>query len=170
MIEQRLPDPEAQVAFGARLAALLPPRLIVYLEGDLGTGKTTLTRGVLAGLGHRGAARSPTYTLLEPYEIGERRLYHLDLYRLGDPQELEYLGLRDLLAEDAVWMVEWPERGLGMLPPPDLVIAIAYVPNGRHLSLSARTVSGESVLEGLTGLGSADSARFASPEKSDVIR
>jgi tRNA threonylcarbamoyladenosine biosynthesis protein TsaE len=169
-MEQRLPDPEAQLDFGARLAAHLPPRLIVYLEGDLGTGKTTLTRGVLAGLGHRGAVRSPTYTLLEPYEIGARRLYHLDLYRLGDPQELEYLGLRDLLAEDAVWMVEWPERGLGMLPPPDLVIAIEYAPDGRRLLLSARTGSGESVLAALAGLGSADSARSASPEKSDVMR
>ncbi|EGV16947.1 tRNA (adenosine(37)-N6)-threonylcarbamoyltransferase complex ATPase subunit type 1 TsaE [Thiocapsa marina] len=169
-MEQRLPDPDAQLAFGARLAALLPPRLIVYLEGDLGTGKTTLTRGILAGLGHRGAVRSPTYTLLEPYEIGERRLNHLDLYRLGDPQELEYLGLRDLLAEDAVWMVEWPERGLGMLPSPDLVIAIEYAAAGRRLLLSARTPSGESVLEGLVGLGCADSASCASPEKSDVIQ
>ncbi|HSO82134.1 tRNA (adenosine(37)-N6)-threonylcarbamoyltransferase complex ATPase subunit type 1 TsaE [Thiocapsa sp.] len=170
MIEHWLPDPEAQLAFGARLAALLPPRLIVYLEGDLGTGKTTLTRGVLAGLGHRGAARSPTYTLLEPYELADRRINHLDLYRLGDPQELEYLGLRDLLAEDAVWMVEWPERGLGMLPLPDLVIAIEYAANGRHLRLSARTPAGEAVLGVLAGLGSGDSARCASPEKSDVIQ
>jgi tRNA threonylcarbamoyladenosine biosynthesis protein TsaE len=170
MIEQRLPDPEAQVAFGKRLAALLPPRLIVYLEGDLGTGKTTLTRGVLAGLGHGGAVRSPTYTLLEPYEIGERRLNHLDLYRLGDPQELEYLGLRDLLAEEAVWMVEWPERGLGMLPPPDLEIAIAYAADGRCLRLTARTASGTSVLEALAGFDSADSACSGSPEKSNVIQ
>ncbi|UHD16189.1 tRNA (adenosine(37)-N6)-threonylcarbamoyltransferase complex ATPase subunit type 1 TsaE [Thiocapsa bogorovii] len=170
MIEQWLPDPEAQLAFGARIAALLPPRLIVYLEGDLGTGKTTLTRGVLAGLGHRGAARSPTYTLLEPYELADRCINHLDLYRLGDPQELEYLGLRDLLAEDAVWMVEWPERGVGMLPPPDLVIAIEYVANGRLLRLSARTASGESVLEALAGLASRVPARSASPEKSDVIQ
>lgn len=170
MIEHWLPDSEAQLAFGARLAARLPPRLIVYLEGDLGTGKTTLTRGVLAGLGHRGAARSPTYTLLEPYELADRRINHLDLYRLGDPQELEYLGLRDLLAEDAVWMVEWPERGLGMLPLPDLVIAIEYAANGRRLRLSARTASGEAVLNALAGLGSGDSARSASPEKSDVMQ
>jgi tRNA threonylcarbamoyladenosine biosynthesis protein TsaE len=170
MIEQWLPDPEAQLAFGARLAALLPPRLIIYLEGDLGTGKTTLTRGVLAGLGHRGAARSPTYTLLEPYELADRRLNHLDLYRLGDPQELEYLGLRDLLAEDAVWMVEWPERGLGMLPPSDLVIAIESAANGRRLRLSATTPTGEAVLEALTGRGSPAGGRSAPSEKSDVIR
>lgn len=170
MIEQWLPDPESQLAFGVRLAALLPPRLILYLEGDLGTGKTTLTRGVLAGLGHRGAARSPTYTLLEPYELADRRLNHLDLYRLGDPQELEYLGLRDLLAEDAVWMVEWPERGRGVLPPPDLTIAIAYAAHGRRLRLSATTPAGEAVLEALTGRGSPAAERSARPEKSDVIQ
>lgn len=144
-----LDDPQSQLAFGERLAAHLPRRLIVYLEGDLGTGKTTLTRGVLTGLGHRGAVRSPTYTLLEPYQLALGHLYHLDLYRLGDPEELEYLGLRDLLAEDAVWMVEWPERGLGMLPPPDLRITIDYAPNGRRLDLSAPTPAGRAVLDAL---------------------
>lgn len=170
MIEQWLPDPEAQLAFGVRLATLLPPRLILYLEGDLGTGKTTLTRGVLAGLGHRGAARSPTYTLLEPYELADRRLNHLDLYRLGDPQELEYLGLRDLLAEDAVWMVEWPEHGRGVLPPPDLTIAIEYATSGRRLRLSATTPTGEAVLEALTDCGSPAAGRSEPLEKSDVIQ
>jgi tRNA threonylcarbamoyladenosine biosynthesis protein TsaE len=148
-MEEWLSDPEAQVAFGRRLAALLPPRLVVYLQGDLGTGKTTLTRGLLTGLGHEGAARSPTYTLLEPYELADRRLYHLDLYRLGDPEELEYLGLRDLLAEDAIWMVEWPERGLGVLPPADLRIGIAYAADGRRLRISAETASGQALLDAL---------------------
>jgi tRNA threonylcarbamoyladenosine biosynthesis protein TsaE len=148
-MEQWLSDPEAQVAFGRRLAAVLPPHLVVYLQGDLGTGKTTLTRGLLAGLGHEGAARSPTYTLLEPYELADRRLYHLDLYRLGDPEELEYLGLRDLLAEDAIWMVEWPERGLGVLPPADLRISIAYAADGRQLRISAETASGQALLDAL---------------------
>jgi tRNA threonylcarbamoyladenosine biosynthesis protein TsaE len=148
-MEQWLPDPEAQIAFGRRLAALVPLRLIIYLQGDLGTGKTTLTRGLLAGLGHEGAARSPTYTLLEPYELADRRLYHLDLYRLGDPEELEYLGLRDLLAEDAIWMVEWPERGLGVLPPADLRIVIAYAADGRRLRISAETASGQALLDAL---------------------
>ncbi len=144
-----LGDPESQLAFGVRLAAHLPPRLIVYLEGDLGTGKTTLTRGVLTGLGHRGAARSPTYTLLEPYDLALGHLYHLDLYRLGDPEELEYLGLRDLLADESVWMVEWPERGFGILPPSDLRITIAYVSDGRRLDLSATTPAGRAVLDAL---------------------
>lgn len=152
-MEQWLPSPEAQLAFGTRLAALVPPRLVIYLEGDLGTGKTTLTRGLLRGLGHQGAARSPTYTLLEPYELGERRLYHLDLYRLGDPLELEYLGLRDLLAEDALWVVEWPERGRGMLPPPDLRILIEYADQGRHLRFIAETSVGRSLLDDLAASG-----------------
>jgi tRNA threonylcarbamoyladenosine biosynthesis protein TsaE len=169
MNEHWLPDPEAQIAFGVRLAGLFPSRLVVYLDGDLGTGKTTLARGVLAGLGHRGAVRSPTYTLLEPYELAERRLYHLDLYRLGDPQELEYLGLRDLLAEDAVWIVEWPQRGLGVLPPSDLQVDIDSVASGRRLRLSARTPAGQSVLDTMKGGAGAD-GHPESPEKSDVIR
>jgi tRNA threonylcarbamoyladenosine biosynthesis protein TsaE len=133
--EVLLPDAEAQTAFGVRLAALLPEQCVVYLQGDLGTGKTTLARGILRGLGHQGAARSPTYTLIESYEPGGRRVHHLDLYRLADPEELEYLGLRDLLAEPALWLIEWPDRGAGVLPPPDLVIGIEYHPEGRRLIL-----------------------------------
>lgn len=152
MSERLLPDADAQLAFGRVLASRLPVQVVVYLEGDLGTGKTTLARGVLAGLGHLGAARSPTYTLIEPYELAGRRLYHLDLYRLADPEELEYLGLRDLLAEDAIWLVEWPERGRGVLPPPDLRIRLAPAANGRRLSLAACSVAGEAVLDALDAL------------------
>ncbi len=142
-------DPQSQSAFGERLAGQLPPRLTVFLEGDLGTGKTTLARGILRGLGHRGAVRSPTYTLIEPYEIGARRVYHLDLYRLSDPQELDYLGLRDLIAEDAVFLVEWPERGLGALPAPDLRIQLDYLAAGRRLTLTADSAAGRLLVEGL---------------------
>jgi tRNA threonylcarbamoyladenosine biosynthesis protein TsaE len=132
-----LPDPDAQLAFGELIGRLLPRRLVVYLEGDLGTGKTTLVRGILRGLGHFGPVRSPTYTLIEPYELPAARVYHLDLYRLSDPEELEYLGLRDLSAEDALLLVEWPERGAGTLPPADLIIRIRYQTEGRHLTLDA---------------------------------
>ena len=145
-MEVLIGDAESQGAFGERLAAYLPVRCTVFLEGDLGTGKTTLARGILRGLGHRGAVRSPTYTLIEPYEIGSRRLYHLDLYRLSDPEELDYLGLRDLIEEDAVLLVEWPERGTGALPPPDLRIRLDYLPDGRRLTLDGESASGQALV------------------------
>ena len=148
-IEVRLSDAESQTAFGADLAAHLPERLVIYLRGDLGTGKTTLARGILRGLGHRGAARSPTYTLIEPYEIGTTRVFHLDLYRLADPEELEYLGLRDLLADAALWLVEWPERGAGLLPPPDLTVAIDTLAEGRRLNLTAHGPAAGGLIEAL---------------------
>jgi tRNA threonylcarbamoyladenosine biosynthesis protein TsaE len=137
---------EAQEAFGRSLAGRLRAPCIVYLEGDLGAGKTTLVRGVLRGLGHRGSVRSPTYTLLEPYQLGGLRLFHLDLYRLGDPEELEYLGLQDLLEADSVLFVEWPERGTGALPPADLEIRLEYLDGGRSLELIPRSRAGASLL------------------------
>ncbi|NCA70688.1 MAG: tRNA (adenosine(37)-N6)-threonylcarbamoyltransferase complex ATPase subunit type 1 TsaE [Sphingobacteriia bacterium] len=165
IIERWLSTPEAQGAFGEDLARCVPRQLVIYLEGDLGTGKTTLCRGLLRGLGHAGAARSPTYTLLEPYELATRRLYHLDLYRLGDPLELDYLGLRDLLGEPAIWVVEWPERGRGMLPPPDLWVRIGYAGSGRRLALSAATPAGRTVLEALMSAPSDEASR---PVAADV--
>ena len=137
---------EVQERFGARLAAAVAGECVIYLHGDLGAGKTTLVRGFLRGLGHQGAVKSPTYTLMEPYQVGGRPLYHLDLYRLGDPGELEYLGIRDLLGQGAVLLVEWPERGSGELPPPDLLIDIEYLARGRRLRLTAPTDRGRKVL------------------------
>lgn len=131
-----------QEAFGSRLAACLPPTGVVFLEGNLGAGKTTLVRGVLRGAGYRGPVKSPTYTLIEPYDVGARSYAHLDLYRLGDPEELEYLGLRDLLAEGRLLLVEWPERGRGMLPVPDLLLHIEYAAGGRDITLQAGTPAG----------------------------
>ncbi len=145
-MELELTDVTAQLAFGARLAAQLPSQCVIYLEGDLGTGKTTLTRGILRHLGHSGAVRSPTYTLLEPYQLARGALYHLDLYRLIDPEDLEDLGLRDLLADDALWCIEWPERGAQRLPPADLTIQLAHHPAGRHLHLRGHTTVGAAVI------------------------
>jgi tRNA threonylcarbamoyladenosine biosynthesis protein TsaE len=139
----------SQESLGEKLASLLLPPLIVYLEGDLGTGKTTLTRGVLRGLGHSGPVRSPTYTLLEPYELGFLQFYHLDLYRLGDPEELEFLGLRDLLDGDSVLFVEWPQRGEGALPPPDLEIRLDYSRTGRLLELIPLSPAGDELVRDL---------------------
>ncbi len=139
----------AQEAFGARLAAACEPPMLIYLDGELGAGKTTLVRGLLRALGHRGTVKSPTYTLIEPYEVGGRQLYHLDLYRLSDPGELEYLGLREMLAEEAVLLIEWPQRGAGWLPDADLVIDISLRDHGRHLMLKAGSQRGEALLRKL---------------------
>lgn len=137
----------AQERIGAGLAAAVTGECVIYLHGDLGAGKTTLVRGFLRGLGHRGAVKSPTYTLMEPYRAGGRPLYHLDLYRLGDPGELEYLGIRDLLGPGAVLLVEWPERGRGELPPADLLIDIEYLTRGRRLRLTGSTDRGRKLLQ-----------------------
>lgn len=139
----RLEGEAAQDAFGRRIAQHLSPPCVIYLQGDLGTGKTTLVRGVLRGLGHEGPVRSPTYTLLEPYDLQTMHLYHLDLYRLCDPEELELLGLRDLLEPKSILFVEWPERGKGVLPPPDLRVTIEYAGEGRDLELIAEGSRGE---------------------------
>ncbi|WP_018949752.1 tRNA (adenosine(37)-N6)-threonylcarbamoyltransferase complex ATPase subunit type 1 TsaE [Thioalkalivibrio sp. ALMg11] len=132
-----LPHLEATEAAGAALAALDAPH-IVFLEGDLGVGKTTWVRGLLRRLGYEGAVRSPTYTLVEPYALAGREVLHFDLYRLGDPEELEYLGVREAFGGDALWLVEWPERGAGWLPAPDLVVRLAHLEDaaeGRELRL-----------------------------------
>jgi len=138
-----------QERIAATLAASLPPACLIYLEGDLGAGKTTFARGLLRGLGHVGPVKSPTYTLIEPYEIEGRRCYHLDLYRLADPDELEFLGIRDLLQGDALLLVEWPERGADALPVPDILITISYRDPGRQLVLEAKTAVGGELLEKL---------------------
>lgn len=151
-IQGELRGEAAQEAFGRALVSAAEAPMLVFLEGDLGAGKTTLTRGMLQGLGHQGPVKSPTYTLIEPYDIAGRRFYHLDLYRVGDPDELEYLGLREMLAEDAIMVVEWPERGAGWLPEPDLRIRIAHAGAVRTLSVEAVRAGGRAVLGSLAAL------------------
>lgn len=140
-------DEAALVEIGQALAEACGIDAVIFLHGDLGAGKTTLARGVLRGLGYEGAVKSPTYTLVEPYELPGVRLNHLDLYRVADPGELEYLGLDALLSEPAVTLIEWPERGLGWLPEPDLEIWIDYAANGRRVRVGAVTPRGEAALE-----------------------
>jgi len=135
-------------SLGAQLARGIVPG-IVSLHGELGTGKTTLARGLLRGLGHQGKVRSPTYTLVEPYQLAAGTVYHLDLYRLGSAEELEWLGLRDMLGEQALLLVEWPERGAGVLPAADLEIHIDYAGEGRMVTLNAVSSAGKQLLAGL---------------------
>ncbi len=151
MMKLSLPRERDARDLAGRLAGVCPRDFVIYLHGDLGTGKTTLARAMIKALGHDGAVRSPTYTLIEPYEVSGRRIFHLDLYRLADPGELEYLGLRDLLSEEAVLLVEWPSRGRGMLPEPDLECHLDHAGSGRRLELVARSARGETVLARFEG-------------------
>jgi tRNA threonylcarbamoyladenosine biosynthesis protein TsaE len=121
--------------------------LVVGIEGELGAGKTTLVSGVLAGVGVAGAVRSPTYTLIEPYEAAGLQLYHIDLYRLSGAREVEALGIRDLLDAQAVLLIEWPARGAGALPTADLSVSIEYQATGRLLAASANSSAGDKLLE-----------------------
>ena len=148
----RLDDEDRQVALGECLGRALEGRGRVYLEGELGAGKTTLARGVLRAHGHRGAVKSPTYTLVEPYELDDVLIHHFDLYRLGDPEELEFIGGRDLLAEDALCLIEWPRRGEGWLPEPDLRITLTLAGVGREARLVACSARGEKVLTMLAAM------------------
>ncbi len=143
-----LPDEQATQALGTHLAAALQGPLVVYLYGDLGTGKTTLVRAVLRALGYSGPVKSPTYTLVESYCCGGRQVYHFDLYRLADPEELEYMGARDYFGEGALCLVEWPERGTGFLPQPDVVVRLEYWGDGRRIRLEGLGQDGQAALAG----------------------
>ncbi len=136
-------------ALGAALAARLHAVRLIGLRGELGAGKTTLVRGLLRALGHAGAVKSPTFTLVEPYALEGRVLYHLDLYRLNDPEELEFLGLRDYLQGRNVCVVEWPERAARVLPRADIDVIIQKVNEGRQVKLVSHTDQGAALLSGL---------------------
>nr|WP_145189960.1 MULTISPECIES: tRNA (adenosine(37)-N6)-threonylcarbamoyltransferase complex ATPase subunit type 1 TsaE [unclassified Pseudomonas] len=138
-----LADEAATVDFGAHLAAVTDGHGVIFLQGDLGAGKTTLSRGLIRGLGHTGAVKSPTFTVVEPYEIGELRAFHFDLYRLVDPEELEFMGIRDYFEGDPLCLFEWPEKGAGVLPKPDLTITISPQAGGRSLELVPQGARGE---------------------------
>ncbi|WP_426233203.1 tRNA (adenosine(37)-N6)-threonylcarbamoyltransferase complex ATPase subunit type 1 TsaE [Pseudomonas sp. TWP3-2] len=138
-----LADEQAMSEFGARIARVTQGHGLIFLVGNLGMGKTTLSRGIIRGLGHIGAVKSPTFTLVEPYEIGDIRAFHFDLYRLVDPEELEFLGIRDYFEDDALCLIEWPDKGAGFLPKPDLTITISPQDSGRSLNILSQGSRGE---------------------------
>lgn len=149
LFKKKLVDNEQTVAFGRRLSAACEEPICIYLHGDLGAGKTTLTRGFIQGLGHKGNVKSPTYTLVEPYDLENWQVYHFDLYRLGDPEELEFMGIRDYFSDSSHCLVEWPERGEGVLPQADIDLTLAYSGEQRLIELKANNETGLRVLNKL---------------------
>lgn len=130
-MEKYLPDTEATEQFGAGLYHALSSNTVVFLHGQLGAGKTTLVRGYLRAAGYSGTVKSPTYNLVEEYSVNGRKIFHFDLYRLNDPEELEYIGINDYFNQAGVCFIEWPDKGAGFLPAPDLEITLALHENGR---------------------------------------
>ncbi len=143
----RLACLEATQEWASALAAVVSPPAVLFLEGNLGAGKTALARAFIQACGYTSHVRSPTYTLVEPYDTVAGRILHMDLYRLAEAEELEYLGIRDYLAVPAVWLVEWPERASPHLPAPDLRIRMELEPDASHRAdVSACSVLGEKIL------------------------
>lgn len=145
-------DETATVDFGAAIGKVIEPGLTIYLHGDLGAGKTTLVRGLLRGLGYVGRVKSPTYTLVEPYEMldghsAELNLYHFDLYRFNDEEEWEAAGFRDYFNAHSVCLIEWPENAAQLLPAPDIEISFDIKAAGRSVHVSAHSVHGQQCIQ-----------------------
>ncbi|WP_198782265.1 MULTISPECIES: tRNA (adenosine(37)-N6)-threonylcarbamoyltransferase complex ATPase subunit type 1 TsaE [Shewanella] len=141
-----LKNEDDTIAVGQKLARHVQAPLTLYLTGDLGAGKTTLSRGLIQGLGHKGAVKSPTYTLVEPYELDGVEVYHFDLYRLNDPEELEFMGIRDYFTHKSLCIVEWPDKGEGLLPDADIHLHLSYANTGREIQIQALSESGKKLL------------------------
>ena len=146
-VDKVLTDESELESFASSLAGRSMPGLVIFLKGPLGAGKTTFARGFLRGLGYSGVVKSPTYTLVEPYALdAQTSCYHFDLYRLADPEELEFTGARDYFNSDAICLIEWPEKAHGFLPEPDLECELEYLEKGRCLRMSANTEKGRSLM------------------------
>ena len=158
MLTVGLADEEATVASGEAIGQAIGTSnaaragLVIYLQGDLGAGKTTLCRGILRAFGHRGAVKSPTYTLVETYMLPALTLHHFDLYRLHDPEELEFMGIRDYFGADTLVLVEWPQRGSGHFPTADLDLTLAEQGSGRVLHIRAISAPGTALMDRLKNI------------------
>lgn len=141
MITRNILTADEMVEFGAELASLASSPALIFLEGQLGAGKTTLMRGFLQALGHVGHVKSPTYTIVEPYALSAVSVYHFDLYRLGSFEELEAMGIDDYFAEPAIWVMEWPEIAQNVLPQPDIYCKIDLLPEGRLVTCQLKMQS-----------------------------
>lgn len=144
-----LPDESATEAFGAALAGALSPGLVIWLRGDLGAGKTTLTRGLLRALGHRGSVKSPTYTLVEPYTLSSFSLYHFDFYRFTSPEEFLDAGLEEYFGSDSVCLVEWADKASPYVPEPDLELLLSVAGSGRTVASRAHGPRGAACLSSI---------------------
>ncbi len=144
-------DEAETLVVAAQLGQLLACRGIVYLKGDLGAGKTTFSRGILRSYDYKGAVKSPTFTLVEPYDLQWGQVYHFDLYRIADPEELEFVGIDDYLVGGHLCLIEWPERGEGFLPDADLIVELTLSEgDGRHIQMQGLSQQGEQVCEQMT--------------------
>lgn len=139
---------QALVAIGQAFGMALNAGSVVYLRGDLGAGKTTFCRGVLQAYGHTGAVKSPTYTLVEPYEMHDQTVYHFDLYRVADPEELEFMGIREYFSAQTICLLEWPDKGEGVIAEPDVELIIEKHKRARHLRFLGKTERGRSIIGG----------------------
>jgi tRNA threonylcarbamoyladenosine biosynthesis protein TsaE len=144
---QVLMDEAATLQAGQRFSRYLPTGFTVFLHGDLGAGKTTFIRGVLQGLGYQGKVKSPTYTLVEPYELPDVTLYHFDLYRLIDEEEWEEAGFRDYFNASSICMIEWPEKAQSLLPSADIEVHLLHQPDGREIQFQANTAVAKQVIQ-----------------------
>jgi tRNA threonylcarbamoyladenosine biosynthesis protein TsaE len=144
-----LADENATMDFAQRLAAQLQPGLVIYLQGDLGAGKTTLVRAVLNALGYTGRVKSPTYTLLEPYQVAGLDLRHFDLYRMNDEEEWESAGFRDEFNGNNIFFIEWPDKARNLLPPADVEIVFEILHQNRRVDIFGHSVTGNTCLKQL---------------------
>jgi len=140
------PDQQALEVFAGRLARQIQAPLVLWLAGDLGAGKTTFARALIHALGHKGRVKSPTYGLLEQYQMGSLQVLHMDLYRIRQPGELEFLGLADLLDAQTIVLIEWPENGGEWLPEPDFIFTFSYAVCGRDLHWRACSESARALI------------------------